>query len=63
MPDERDDLTPHQRGKAPGQAERDARERLQFSRMGRWGRPQSWLTVAVAILVVIACYLLFRHAR
>jgi uncharacterized membrane protein YdfJ with MMPL/SSD domain len=63
MPDQRDDLTPHQRGKAPGQAERDARERLQFSRFGRWGRPRSWATVAVAILVVLACYLLLRHAR
>jgi hypothetical protein len=59
MPDPRDDLPPRQ----PGQAERDARERLQFSRFGRWARPQSWATVAVAILVVIACYLLLRHAR
>ena len=59
MPDQRDDLTPHE----PGQGERDARERLQSSRLGRWGRPQSWATVAVAILVVIACYLLLRHAR
>ena len=57
MPDRRDDLTPHQ----PGEAERDARERQQFSRLGRWGRPQSWATVLVAILVVIACYLLLRH--
>ena len=63
MPNERDDLTPRQRGETPGQAERDARERLQFSRLGRWGRPRSWLTVAVAILAVIVCYLLFRHAR
>ncbi|MGH6911806.1 MAG: hypothetical protein ACREE0_21435 [Phenylobacterium sp.] len=63
MPDERDDLTPDQRGKSPGRAERGARERLQSSRLGRWGRPQSWATVAVAVLVLIACYLLFRHAR
>ena len=63
MPAERDDLTPDQRGKAPGQAERDSRERMQFSRLGRWGRPQSWATLAVAILVVIVCYLLFRHMR
>jgi type VI protein secretion system component VasF len=62
MPDQRDDLTPEQRGKAPGHAERHARERLQASRLGRWGRPQSWATVAVAILIVIACYLLLRHA-
>jgi hypothetical protein len=63
MPDQQDDLTPRQRGEAPGQAERDARERLQFSRLGRWGRPQSWATVAVAILAVIVCYLLLRQAR
>jgi type VI protein secretion system component VasF len=62
MPDQRDDLTPEQRGKAPGHAERHARERLQASRLGRWARPQSWATVAVAILIVIACYLLLRHA-
>lgn len=62
MPVERDDLTPDQRGQTPGQAELNARERLLFSRLGRWGRPQSWATVAVAILAVIACYLLLRYA-
>ena len=59
MPNERDDLTPRQ----PGQAERDARERAQVSRYGRWARPRSWATVAVAILAVIVCYLLYRHIR
>jgi hypothetical protein len=63
MPAEPDDLTPEQRGRTPAPDELHRRERLPFSRLGRWGRPQSWATVAVAILVVIACYLLYRHAR
>jgi hypothetical protein len=36
--------------------------KLSMSRFGRWGRPRSWLTVIVAILAVIAGYLLLRHA-
>jgi hypothetical protein len=30
---------------------------------GEWVRLRSWATVAVGILVVIACYLLFRQGR
>ncbi len=63
MPADRDDLTPDQRGQAPDPAELAARERRLLNRLGRWGRPKSWATVAVALLAVVACYLLFRHTR
>ena len=63
MPPEHDDLTPEQRGRVPSKEELDARRRRMRSRLGQWGRLRSWATVAVGILVIIACYLLLRHAR
>jgi hypothetical protein len=63
MPPEHDDLTPEQRGRAPTTRELHRRRRRMDRRFGEWGRLRSWATVAVGILVVIACYLLFRQGR
>lgn len=63
MPPDPDDLTPEQRGRAPANAELRARRRRMHRRFGEWLRLRSWATVAVGILVVIACYLLFRQGR
>jgi hypothetical protein len=62
MPPEHDDLTPEQRGRAPTTRELHRRQRRMRGR-GEWVRLRSWATVAVGILVVIACYLLFRQGR
>jgi len=58
MPADPDDLLPHQRRPPPTPGELQQREHLGHSRIGRWGRPWSWLTAAVAILAVAACLLL-----
>ena len=60
MPMDPDDLTPEQRGRRPTGRVLRARTRLFHSRMGRWGRPRSWATVLVAILVVVLAYMLMR---
>ena len=60
MPIDPDDLTPEQRGRSPSGRELRARTRLFHSRFGRLGRPRSWATVLVAILVVGFAYLLIR---
>jgi hypothetical protein len=57
-----DDLLPGQRKALPSERELRRREKLWDSRLGRWARPWSLVTAAVAILVVIACVLLLRHA-
>jgi len=56
-----DDLLPHQRRPPPSEGELGSRERLGHSRIGRWARPWSWLTLAVAALTVVACLLLLQH--
>jgi len=61
MPPDPDDLTPQQRGKAPSPGELASRHGLSFSRLGRWARLRSWVTVLVALLVLLVSYLLFRH--
>jgi hypothetical protein len=58
-----DDLLPHQRRPLPTEGELRQREKLKDSRIGRWGRPWSWITAAVAILAVILCVLFLRHTR
>ena len=63
MPPHPDDLTPEQRGRAPAKEELRARQRRMRRRFGERGRLKSWATVAVGILVLIACYLLLRQAR
>ena len=60
MPIDPDDLTPEQRGANPSGRELRARTRLFYSRFGRWGRPRSWATVLVAILIVGLAYWLIR---
>ena len=60
MPDP-DDLTPEQRGDTPSPAERRARDRRMGRRAGRWGRPRSWMTVAVGLLALIVCYWLITR--
>jgi hypothetical protein len=51
-----DDLTPDQRGETPSPAERRTRDRRMVSPAGRWGRPRSWITTAVALIALFACY-------
>ena len=56
-----DDLTPQQRGKTPSPGELASRKVLSLSRLGRWGRLRSWVTVAVAVVALFVCFLLLRH--
>ena len=60
MPD-LDDLTPEQRGETPSPAERRARDHRMVRPAGRWGRLRSWITTAVGLLALVACYWLITR--
>ena len=62
MPTGPDSIAPNYRGKRPTMRELASRKSLSMSRIGRWGRPQSWVTLLVAILAAIASYMLLEYA-
>lgn len=63
MPTDPDDVTPDQLGKTPSEAELRERQ-VRFARgVGRAGRMRSWVTALLALLLVVACLLLFQHTR
>ena len=62
MPAGPNDVRRDHRAKTPTSRELASRKSLSMSRLGRWGRPQSWATVFVAVLAAIACYMLLEYA-
>ena len=58
-----DDVLPEQKGAVPTDSEIAGRRRLLRSRTGKLTRLRSMMTLGVAILAAVACYLVFKHAR